>query len=147
MMGIADAESVEHGTPSGNYVIVPVSCALPNRAPGAPKLSGEDELRIMPGTILHRILGSDRTREGFFCNYEVSPLFETRLEAAGLRISARGPQNEIRAVELPGHRFYLATLFQPQLTSEATGEPHPVIAAYLEAARAFQAARQTAADD
>ena len=146
-MEIADAESVEHNTPSGNYLIVPVSCALPNRAPGAPKLSGEDEVRFMPGTMLHRIFGRERSPEGFFCNYEVNPLFETRLQAAGLRISARGPRDEIRAVELPGHRFYLATLFQPQLTSEVSGEAHPVIVAYLEAARAFRAERQTAADD
>ena len=145
-MGIADAESVEHNTLSENYLIVPVSCALPNRAPGAPKLSGEDEVRFVPGTTLHRIFGREISPEGYFCNYEVNPLFETRLAAAGLRISARGPRDEIRAVELPGHRFYVGTLFQPQLTSEANGQPHPLICAYLEAVRAFQKERQSAAD-
>jgi CTP synthase (UTP-ammonia lyase) len=44
----------------------------------------------------------------------------------------------VRAIELPRHRFFVATLFQPQLSSTAE-EPHPLILAYLEAAGAFKA--------
>ncbi len=75
--------------------------------------------------------------EEYFCNYEVNPQYEFRMEAAGLRVVARGPGGEARAVELPGRRFFLATLFQPQLSS-APERPHPVIVAYLEAAAAFK---------
>ncbi len=39
-----------------------------------------------------------------------------------------------RAVEISRHPFYLATLFQPQLTSIATGAAHPIIVAYLQSA-------------
>ena len=57
--------------------------------------------------------------------------------AARLRVVARGPAGEARAIELPGRRFFLATLFQPQLSSTPE-RPHPVIVAYLEAAAAFK---------
>ncbi len=143
-MGIGDADSVEHGAGSGTWIIVPVSCALPGRAPGAPKLSGSDGIRLLSGSMLARICGSEEIREEFFCNYEVNPDFEKPLAAAGLHITGRGPRGEVRAVELPQNDFFLATLFQPQLTSEATGEAHPVLLAYLEAA---QARRSAAADD
>ncbi len=35
----------------------------------------------------------------------------------------------VEAFELPGHPFYLATLFQPQVGSSALGELHPLLAA------------------
>ena len=132
-MGIADADTAEHDSGSRNIVIAPVSCAVPNRAPGDPKLVGAARLSIVPGSSLHSIYGRDQVDERYFCNYEVNPQFEARLRDAGLRIVARGPQAEIRAVELPDHRFFLATLFQPQLSSQ-TDEPHPVLMAFLAAA-------------
>ena len=46
---------------------------------------------------------------------------------------ARGPQGEIRAIESPTHRFYLATLFQPQLASTEK-KPHPIVLAFVQAA-------------
>jgi CTP synthase (UTP-ammonia lyase) len=50
-----------------------------------------------------------------------------------MKVSAVGHQGETRAVELATHPFFVATLFQPQLTSKATGQPHPLIRAFLEA--------------
>ncbi|MGH9671435.1 MAG: hypothetical protein ACRD3A_15130 [Terriglobales bacterium] len=61
--------------------------------------------------------------------------FRPRLEAAGMKISALGHQGETRAIELEGHPFFVATLFQPQLTSKATGQPHPLIQAFLKPIR------------
>jgi CTP synthase (UTP-ammonia lyase) len=134
-MGIADADSAEHNVPTATHIIVPVSCAVPNRAPGAPKLSGESQVRALPGTRLAGILGTAAIEERFFCNYEVNDAFRPRLEAAGMKISAIGHQGETRAVELTGHPFFIATLFQPQLTSKHSGEPHPLVRAFLQAAR------------
>ena len=66
-----------------------------------------------------------------------------RWEEAGLRVAARGPRNEMRAFDLPGKRFFLATLFQPQLSS--TGEqPHPLVLGYLRACAEFRATKKAA---
>jgi CTP synthase (UTP-ammonia lyase) len=52
---------------------------------------------------------------------------------AGFPVVARGSQGEIRAIESPTHRFYVATLFQPQLSSKEK-KPHPLVLAFLQAA-------------
>jgi CTP synthase (UTP-ammonia lyase) len=52
---------------------------------------------------------------------------------AGFPVVARGPQGEIRAIESPTHRFYVATLYQPQLSSKANA-PHPLVMAFVQAA-------------
>ena len=52
---------------------------------------------------------------------------------AGFPVSARGTHGEIRAIESPAHRFFIATLFQPQLAS-AEKKPHPLVVAFVQAA-------------
>lgn len=59
-----------------------------------------------------------------------NPAFRGPLEAAGLRVTGEGECGEARVVELLTLRFFLATLFLPQLSSSREG-PHPVITAYL----------------
>ena len=140
-MGIADADTAENESGSRNIVIAPVLCAVPNRAPGDPKLAGAGRLGIESNSLLHKIYGRSETDEQYFCNYEVNPGFEARMQAAGLRIVARGPAGEARAAEIPGNRFFLATLFQPQLSSQ-TDRPHPVLIAFIEAAGLWLDARR-----
>jgi len=96
---------------------------------------GLNALRVLAGTRLASVMGAGEHQEGFYCNYGVNEEFRARFESAGLRISALGPEGEIRAVEIEQHPFYLATLFQPQLTSAATGKAHPLLLAYLRSAR------------
>jgi CTP synthase (UTP-ammonia lyase) len=76
--------------------------------------------------------------EEFFCNYEVNPEFEWAFVEAGFPIVARGMHGEIRAIESPAHRFFVATLFQPQLSSKP-GKPHPIIVEFLRAAARWKA--------
>ncbi|HYL92196.1 MAG TPA: hypothetical protein VEW69_03470, partial [Alphaproteobacteria bacterium] len=143
VLHIADADTAEHGSGSGNQVIWPVSCAVPNRATGAPKLSGGGKLTIVPGTRFAGIYKKSEVQEEYFCNYEVNPVYQGRLQEAGLRVSAWGEDRAMRAVELPGQSFYVATLFQPQLSSTAQA-PHPVVMAYLQAASEFAQTKQLA---
>ena len=103
--------------------------------------SGDEALKILPGTLLHQICGSEDYSEQSYCNYGVNEDYEKQFQAAGLRVSARGRLGETRAVELPGRRFFLATLFQPQLSSRPE-MPHPLWLAFLQAASRFQQQRQ-----
>jgi CTP synthase (UTP-ammonia lyase) len=133
VLGIADADSAENNSASKNIVIYPVACAVPNRAADAPKLSGVvPEIRLRPGSYLQSFYGQDKVAEEFFCNFEISPDYEWASIEAGFPVVARGPQGEIRAIESPTHRFYVATLFQPQLSSRP-GDPHPLILAFVQA--------------
>ena len=132
MLKVADADSVENFAETKNPIITPVSCALPGVKPGDPKMSGTDPVHIVPGTRLHNAVGKQILPAEYFCNYAVNEEYEPRFTAAGLKVSARGAGGETRAVELEGYRFFMATLFQPQLTSTAR-EPHPILVAFLRA--------------
>src|SRR5438094_4937993 len=129
-----DADSAENNPDSKNIVIFPVSCAIPNRTENSPKLSAKvPEIRIRPGSYLHSFYKKDLVAEEFFCNYEVNPEFEWAIAEAGFPVVARGAEGEVRAIESPKHRFFIATLFQPQLSSKPE-KPHPIIVEFLRAA-------------
>jgi CTP synthase (UTP-ammonia lyase) len=134
VLGIKDADTAENNSGSKNIVIYPVACAVPTRTKGAPKLYGSiPEIRLRPGSYLQSFYGQDTVTEEFFCNFEVNPDYEWAAMEAGFPVVARGPQGEVRAIESPTHRFYVATLFQPQLSSQP-GKPHPVVMAFVQAA-------------
>ena len=52
-----------------------------------------------------------------------------RLSDAGVVFSAHDDAGDVRALELPGHPFFLGTLFQPELAGDGT-RAHPVIRAF-----------------
>jgi CTP synthase (UTP-ammonia lyase) len=144
-MGLSDATSDEEGVPSTNMVIVPVSCPVPNCAAGAPKLSGDNNVRVVRDSRAFQIYGTEFIFEGYFCNYEVNLAYQERLAAAGLRLTGFGAGGEARIAESEArvetgqpHPFFFATLFQPALHSEP-GKPHPVIVSFMEAAAQFKA--------
>lgn len=134
VVGIKDADSAENPSGSKNIVIRPVECAVPDRAPNSPKLSGMvPEIRLRPGSYLQSFYGQEKVTEEFFCNFEVDPEYEWAAIEAGFPVVARGPRGEIRAIESPTHKFFVATLFQPQLSSKPDN-PHPLILAFVQAA-------------
>jgi CTP synthase (UTP-ammonia lyase) len=140
VLKIADADSAENNSGSSHCLVTPLSCALPNRRDGGPKGSGDERLKIVPGTLLHSICGSEDDSEQYYCNYGVNEEYERQFVASGLRVSARGMMGETRAVELPKHRFFIATLFQPQLSSRPES-PHRFMIAFLRAALKFKKAQ------
>jgi len=141
VLGIRDATTAEEDPNAKNIIIYPVSCAVPNRAPDAPKLSGVvPKIHLRPGSYLASFYHKEIVEEEFFCNFEVNPEFEWTAMEAGFPVVARGEQGECRAIESPAHLFYIATLFQPQLTSREK-KPHPLILAFVQAVADFHRKR------
>ena len=96
----------------------------------------EQNVRIVPGSQAHRIYRKNEAREIFACNYGLNEAFEGQIRSKELRVSGYDEDGKVRMVELPGHPFFIATLFVPQVVSES-GKPHPLIVAYLEVASRF----------
>lgn len=103
--GISDASHAEESPDGARLVITPLSCSLVERS---------GEIHLQGGSRIRKICGVEVLHEGFHCNYGVDAGYELELEGAGLSITGRGPEGEPRAVELPEHPFFLATLFQPE---------------------------------
>jgi CTP synthase (UTP-ammonia lyase) len=132
LLGLADADSAENDTGSRNVVITPVACALPRRRPGGPQLSGSDLVKPVAGTLLAELCGGEPLRGEYFCNFETNAAYLPRWQAVGLGVAGTDERAEMRAFALPGHPFFLATLFQPQLTSRPAA-PHPIVLGFLRA--------------
>ena len=71
--------------------------------------------------------------EPYHCRYGLNPAYERLFAEAPLRVAARDDAGDVRAVELAGHPFFVATLFQPELAA-LRGERHPLVAAFAAAA-------------
>lgn len=107
--------------PPPEFVITALSCSLVGRTGG---------ITFLPGSRLHGIFGGQPTHEGYHCNYGVNPAYRAKLEAVGLRFTGFDPEGQIRAFELPAHRFFIGTLFQPE-RSAFQDRPHPLIEAFV----------------
>jgi CTP synthase (UTP-ammonia lyase) len=121
------AEPSAGADPAGRrdeILIAPLACSL---------VGHEGRLRTVPGSLAERLLGSRESAERFHCAYGPVPGLLPRLEEGGLRFTAHDTEGAARVAELPGHPFYLATLFQPELSGDGT-VPHPYIRALAEAA-------------
>ncbi len=128
MLGIPDAEHEESAPEASNLVISKLSCSLVDQSL---------TIKIVPGTLAHRVYGQEEIVEEFRCNYGLNPEYGDKIGAGELKISGVDSNGEVRIVEMPDHRFFLATLFLPQLSS-SLDRPHRLIVAYLKAAIDFQ---------
>jgi len=129
VLGVENANSAENDPDGESIVITPVYCEVPGKSP---RLHGEGVVRPVPGSLFEKLCGCGELRGEFFCSFETNEAFVPRWEAAGLRVAAKGVNGEMRALELPSNRFFLATLFQPQLSSSARS-PHPLVEGFLRA--------------
>jgi len=128
VLGIAGADSAEHTGGAGGCVVIPIVCPISTDS-ASPKLFGGERVTFLPGSRLRRIMAVEKSQEEYFCNFEENPRFRERYEAAGLDVSAVNPGGVARAVEVAEHPFFIATQFQPQMTSRP-GAPHPLLAEF-----------------
>ena len=113
-----DAQHAEYGDAEGDLVITPLDCSLAGQVL---------EVRVEPDTVAARAFGGAVAIERYYCNYGVDPAFQQGLIDGGLRASGT---DAVEIVELPGHPFFVGTLFVPQ----ATAPDHPLVRAFLAAA-------------
>jgi CTP synthase (UTP-ammonia lyase) len=112
------------------------SASEPMIAPLACSLIGEERtVRCVPGTRLAGIYGTAPFSGFHWCGYGLAESFIDRLAEEGLTLCASAPDAGVEAVELPGHPFLIATLFQPQVGAIQTHALNPLIEAFLAAAQ------------
>ena len=121
VLGWADAEHAETAPDSIRPVIAPLACAL---------VEATDAVHFRPGSRIAAAYGCERTSEGYQCRYGLNPKFQATLLSGPLRAGAHDAAGEIRAVELDGHPFFLATLFQPERAA-LKGQLPPLAAAFV----------------
>ncbi|MFJ6718894.1 MULTISPECIES: glutamine amidotransferase-related protein [unclassified Streptomyces] len=134
--GISGAAHAETDPDAEDPVIAPLACSL---------VGHEGHVRAEPGSLAESVLGAERSLERYHCDYGPAPRHLPTLETGGLRLSGHDEDGQVRIAELPGHPFFLATLFQPELAGDGT-VPHPIVKALAAAAVSHAARVHTARD-
>ena len=123
VLGWADAGHAETAPDASRPVIAELACAL---------VEATDTVRFVANTRIAHAYGTAEATEGYRCRYGLNPEFQARLVAGPLRASAFDAAGEVRSVELDGHPFFVATLFQPERTA-LRGQVPPLVAAFIRA--------------
>jgi CTP synthase (UTP-ammonia lyase) len=125
--GIEAAGHAEYGPDDEAVMVIePLVCSL---------VGEEGTIQVKPGTLAEHALGVLTSVERYHCAYGPVGAHVEELEAAGLAFTAFDDDGHPRILELPGHPFFLATLFQPELASD-TSYVHPIVRAFLSAVAA-----------
>lgn len=122
--GMPDADHAESSPSAIRPVIAPLACSLVGKS---------GPVFLDPTCRSAAIYGRWRIVERYHCSFGLNPEFRGAIERAGLRIVGEDDHGDARVIELPGHPFFIATLFQPQLES-SSGTPAPLVRALVDAA-------------
>ncbi|MBA3440701.1 MAG: CTP synthase [Pyrinomonadaceae bacterium] len=124
VLNLAEADHAESNPEAAMPLVAPLSCSL---------VGARGKITLRQGSRVSEIYGAGETTEEYHCNFGFNPQYRTLLDEGGLRVTGVDEAGEARVVELNHHPFFIATLFQPELTALAGGK-HPLIAAYVQAA-------------
>lgn len=123
VLGWADAEHGETAPDAERALLTPLSCSL---------VEAVDSIRLVDGSLIADAYGALDIREGYHCRYGLNPEFEAQLLTQSLHATGHDSAGDLRAVELRGHPFFVATLFQPERAALAGTAP-PLVSAFLTA--------------
>ena len=125
-LGVAHAAHEELDPGAELKLLGRLSCSL---------VEVEGEIVLEPDSRVAEIVGGLRLTEGFHCNYGLTREQRHVFDGSALRITGTDLEGEPRVLELTDHPFFIGTLFQPERHALKTGQVHPLIAAFVTAAR------------
>lgn len=117
---------------SPNMFISALSCSLVGQT---------RHIVITENSMIHHIYGILETDEKFNCSFGLNREFQLKLIQNGLKVVGTDEEGEVRILVLEKNQFFVATLFQPQLSS-TPDHPHPLILAYLTGAKEYSQGRK-----
>jgi CTP synthase (UTP-ammonia lyase) len=123
VLGVKDAGHAEYDPYASKLFISQLSCSLAGR---------EMRLRFTEGSRVASIYGALGATEQYYCNFGINPDLIHILKSGPMRFTGSDVDGEVRVLELPGHPFFIGTLFVPQARSTLR-TPHPLVTAFLQA--------------
>ncbi|MGF6287202.1 CTP synthase C-terminal region-related (seleno)protein [Pseudomonas silensiensis] len=125
VLGWEDAEHGETSPDATRALITPLSCSL---------VEAVDNIHLVEGSLIAEAYESAEIVEGYRCRYGVNPAFEHELLTQQLCAVGHDASGDLRAVELKGHPFFVATLFQPERAA-LKGKLPPLVRALIAACK------------
>jgi CTP synthase (UTP-ammonia lyase) len=92
---------------------------------------------LTEGTKVAQIYSATYSEERYNCDSGLNDRFRNQIVNCGFVVAGTDEAGDTRILELPRNNFFIATLFQPQLSSTPEN-PHKLILAYLKEAAEFR---------
>jgi CTP synthase (UTP-ammonia lyase) len=124
VLGLAEADHAESNPSAALPLIAPLACSL---------VGEQGSITLRAGSRIAAIYGRTETMEAYHCSFGLAPRYHSLLADGALRITGVDANGEARVVEIAEHPYFIATLFQPELSAFAD-VAHPLIGAFLRAA-------------
>jgi CTP synthase (UTP-ammonia lyase) len=125
VLGMAGADHAETGPAADHLVVAPLACSL---------VEETGTIRLAAGSRVRAAYGVPETVEGYHCRFGLNPAYRRAFESGGrVRFTGEDEAGEARAMELEGHPFFVATLFQPERAA-LRGVAPPLVRAFVRAA-------------
>jgi CTP synthase (UTP-ammonia lyase) len=124
VLGRAEAEHAETSAAAEMPLIAPLTCSL---------VGAQGNVRFAEGSRVREIYGDGEAVEDYNCSYGFNPRYVSLLEGGPMKVTGVDGEGGVRVVELSGHPFFVATLFQPERSALAR-RAHPLVRAFVRAA-------------
>ncbi|WP_344479446.1 CTP synthase C-terminal region-related (seleno)protein [Nonomuraea monospora] len=124
VLGFAEAGHAEYDPYASTLFVSELACSLAGRTM---------PVTLAKGSRAAALYGATGAEEEYYCDFGLDPAHRDTLHDGGLLVTGVDGDGDARVLELPGHPFYLATLYVPQ-TRSAPGSPHPLVTGLLSAA-------------
>ncbi|MEL7535499.1 MAG: CTP synthase [Pseudomonadota bacterium] len=97
---------------------------------------GAQDIHLRDGSLVRAIYGCDVIRERHRHRYEVNNRYRDTLGSGGLKFSGLSVDDLVEIIELPSHRWFVASQFHPEFTSNPR-DGHPLFTSFVLAAREY----------
>ena len=95
---------------------------------------GAQKIDLIDGSLAATIYGKKDIYERHRHRYEVNNNYRATLEKAGIRFSGLSVDDLVEVIEIPGHRWFIASQFHPEFTSNPR-DGHPLFIGFILATR------------
>ena len=130
LLGVADASHAESDGGSVSNVVTALTCSL----------QGElRDIHPVAGTRFSRLVGGRAFPGMHYCSFASDPEKLEQLIEVGVSVQATAEDAGAEVIELSSKRFFMASMFQPQVGA-LSGEPlHPLIGEFIRSAKEYSA--------
>ena len=134
--GMIDAHTTEVNPKTSKPVICTMAeqvMKIKEKNMGGSMRLGACDCKLHPESLSRKLYGLDKISERHRHRYEVNNNFRKQLETRGLLIAGMNPkQNLVEIIEIPDHKFFVATQFHPEFKSRPLS-PHPLFVGFIQA--------------
>jgi CTP synthase (UTP-ammonia lyase) len=120
VLGFVEADHQKTNPKASMPLISQLACAL---------VGVKARVRFTGGSHLRNAYGKGESIEEYHCSFGLNPRYRRLIETEALIVAAVDDQDDVRAVELERHPFFVSTLFQPEMQAG-----NPLVAAFVRAA-------------